>query len=105
MFVRYLRSYRADTAAEVIEIITSGDQLSAFRNLLEEDEDGQDLDQIGDDEDEDNAFARNSSESAKLSWFSEDPNVSIGNGISATLTNLRTITNQFISIQIKSIQR
>jgi hypothetical protein len=103
MFVRYLRSYRADTATEVIEIITSGDQLSAFRNLLEEDEDGQDLDQIGDDEHEDNAFARNSSESAKLSWFSEDPNVSIGNGTSATPTNLPTIANQFISIQFNSI--
>lgn len=78
MFVRYLRTYRTDTAAEVIDIIASGDQLSAFRNFMEEDENAQDVDQLGDDEGDDNIFIRNSSEPAKPSWFSEDPNATFG---------------------------
>ncbi|KAI8583532.1 hypothetical protein K450DRAFT_221621 [Umbelopsis ramanniana AG] len=79
MFVRYLRSYRTDTAAEVIAIITNGDQLSAFRDSLGDEDVDEALDQIDDDDDEHSAFGRNSAEPAKVSWYLEDPNLAVDN--------------------------
>jgi hypothetical protein len=78
MFVRYLRSYRTDTTAEVIEIITNGELLSTFRDAMSDNDIDQELDQMDDDEDEHSAFGRNSAEPAKLSWYMEDPNVAVG---------------------------
>lgn len=78
MFVRYLRSYRTDTATEVIAIITNGDQLSAFRDAMGDEDFDETLDQMDDDEEEHSAFGRTSVEPAKLSWYMEDPKVAVG---------------------------
>ncbi|CAM0141967.1 unnamed protein product [Umbelopsis sp. WA50703] len=73
MFVRYLRSYRTDTAAEVIEMITNGDLAPALQNAMEmEDTPEYDLDE--DDSADANNFNRKSAEPSKLSWYSDDSN-------------------------------
>jgi hypothetical protein len=78
MFVRYLRSYRTDTAAEVIAIITNGDQLTVFRDAMGDEDVDEAIDQIDDEDDEHSAFGRNSAEPAKVSWYLEDPNIAVG---------------------------
>jgi hypothetical protein len=77
MFVRYLRSYRTDTAAEVIEMITNGDLAPALQNAMEmEDTPEYDLDE--DDSADANNFNRKSAEPSKLSWYSDDSNAPCG---------------------------
>lgn len=73
MFVRYLRSYRTDTAVEVIEMITNGDLAPALQSAMEM-EDTPEYDMDEDDGTDADSFTRKPAESPKLSWYSDDPN-------------------------------
>ncbi|KAJ2960084.1 hypothetical protein NQZ79_g4460 [Umbelopsis isabellina] len=73
MFVRYLRSYRTDTAVEVIEMITNGDLAPALQSAMDM-EDTPEYDMDEDDAADTDSFTRKSAEPPKLSWYSDDAN-------------------------------